>query len=338
VAKAAGKSPNSSAKRPRPKSPATATPSSAKRRMEPATVTEAEKLVLMVLNKCHRDVWWRITPDSYGEDDISVGSRQEWVDLLPVLIEAGMLRAKYSANDGQYQLVYSDASWRNMQHLLEKHHGMALHLSCFQPKGRRKAYYFCVKQKYAGNTEEEKKKNRLQFTGPSGQKAFEKKNGKIAFSKNARRSDKGLSDLLIEYRKQLHSANIDEAWNKMVDAVKNHGLVEKEVLATLKETGMAIGAANITDVEDAANVEDASNKADDDANGSGTCSVHVSRKFEEQVEAALNLNFDIRMANDPTLRPPRPNAKASRRRVARTLKFWLQKVAPRFGPAGIQSR
>jgi hypothetical protein len=110
VAKAAGKSPNSSAKRPRPKSPATATPSSAKRRMEPATVPEAEKLVASVLTKCHRDVWWRITPDSYGEDDISVGSRQEWVDLLPILIQAGMLRAKYSGNDGQYQLVYSDAS------------------------------------------------------------------------------------------------------------------------------------------------------------------------------------------------------------------------------------
>ena len=76
--------------------------------MEPATVPEAEKLVASVLTKCHRDVWWRITPDSYGEDDISVGSRQEWVDLLPILIQAGMLRAKYSGNDGQYQLVYSN--------------------------------------------------------------------------------------------------------------------------------------------------------------------------------------------------------------------------------------
>jgi hypothetical protein len=173
VAKAAGKSPNSSAKRPRPKSPARPTPSSAKRRVEPAAVTEAEKLVALVLTKCHRDVWWRITPDSYGEDDISVGSRQEWVDLLPILIQAGMLRVIYSGNDGQYQLVYSDASWRKMQHVLAEHHNMALHLSVFQSKGRRKkrrSYYFCVKQKYAGNTEEEeKKKNRLQFTGPSGQ-------------------------------------------------------------------------------------------------------------------------------------------------------------------------
>ena len=52
-------------------------PSSAKKRTAPPPIPMAFLLAADVIRRAGKDLWWRVTPDSCGKDDICVGSRQK---------------------------------------------------------------------------------------------------------------------------------------------------------------------------------------------------------------------------------------------------------------------
>ena len=74
-------------------------------------------------------------PDSCGKDDICVGSRQKWEDVLPAFIEADLLRSK-SVGGGKYELQYNEEKWKDMQQHLKEHCSLKLHLSTHRPRGK----------------------------------------------------------------------------------------------------------------------------------------------------------------------------------------------------------
>ena len=73
-----------------------------------------------VIRRAGKDLWWRVTPDSCGKDDICVGSRQKWEDVLPAFIEADLLRSK-SVGGGKHELQYNEEKWKDMQQHLKEH-------------------------------------------------------------------------------------------------------------------------------------------------------------------------------------------------------------------------
>ena len=90
-----------------------------------------------VIRRAGKDLWWRVTPDSCGKDDICVGSRrQKWEDVLPAFIEADLLRSK-SVGGGKYELQYNEEKWKDMQQHLKEHCSLKLHLSTHRPSRER---------------------------------------------------------------------------------------------------------------------------------------------------------------------------------------------------------
>ena len=81
-----------------------------------------------VIRRAGKDLWWRATPDSScGKDDICVGSRQKWEDVLPAFIEADLLRSK-SVGGGKYELQHNEEKWKDVQQHLKEHCSLKLHL------------------------------------------------------------------------------------------------------------------------------------------------------------------------------------------------------------------
>ena len=101
-----------------------------------------------VIHRAGKDLWWRVTPDSCGKDDICVvGSRQKWEeDVLPAFIEADLLRSK-SVGGGKYELQqHHEEKWKDMQQHLKEHCSLKLHLSTCRPRGktRRRGGALCL--------------------------------------------------------------------------------------------------------------------------------------------------------------------------------------------------
>lgn len=143
--KTPSKQPTPSQKRPRPKSPATAPPSSAKKRTGPAPLDEAFDLAGRVIRACPKDYWWRVTPDSSQKDDICVGSKEEWSNVLPVLVRAGLLDTKMSYGM-KCALHFHRAKWQDMVHHLDRDHNIVMHLSTYHPFGKKRSHYFCIQE------------------------------------------------------------------------------------------------------------------------------------------------------------------------------------------------
>ena len=83
-----------SQKRPRSKSPASTPSSSAKKRRTADPVDKSHQLASFILKACPVENWWRVTPDSAKKNDVCVDSRQTWANVLPVFVEANLLRTE----------------------------------------------------------------------------------------------------------------------------------------------------------------------------------------------------------------------------------------------------
>ena len=258
------------------------------------------------------DHWWRVTPDSAQKDDVCVGSLQTWADVLPVFIEADLLRTK-SIDGMSYDLNHNSSRWEMIKKELGENHDIVMHLSPYRPKKKKASYYFCIQKKKSMTNEDimmGKMANKPTFSGPSAQKAWESKNPRSEHisERVGRRSGGELRRSLKQYRKQVQSDFSTAAWNDMVDAVqKLGGILSSDLLNIVRESsGLATSDAGLAAAAASSSSDDADEAigADDDTNSS-------RNQYYDQVKVALSLNFDIRMANDKTLRPPRPNAKVS---------------------------
>ena len=198
--------PKPSQKRPRSKSPVATPPSSAKKRTAAAPIDETFELAGTIIRTCVKDHWWRVTPDPCAKDDICVGSQQEWSNVLPVLIEAGLLDTK-RIDGTNFDLMYNSDKWKQMRDDLDRNHAIVMHLSTFRPRGKKKSHYFCLqlKKKQSKNDKmASKMANTPNFSGPSAQKAWEKRNHRSEhISERIRRRSGGqLGRKLKEYRKK----------------------------------------------------------------------------------------------------------------------------------------
>ena len=157
-----------------------------------------------VIRRAGKDLWWRVTPDSCGKDDICVGSRQKWEeDVLPAFIEADLLRSK-SVGGGKYELQYNEEKWKDMQQHLKEHCSLKLHLSTHRPREGRQD---------AGRSSCD---NHPKFSGPEGQKVHEKRNpDEVLFSGRSTVLATKLGERLSAHRKEAQSAHCEAR-------VKNH--------------------------------------------------------------------------------------------------------------------
>ena len=128
-----------SQKRSRSKSPAPTPSSSAKRRRRQTIVAPVDhsfELASLVIRACPVDHWWRVSPNYAEKDDVCVGSQQTWADVLPVFIEADLLRTK-SIDGIKYELNYNSARWDMMKEELDEKHGIVMHRSAYRQKTKR---------------------------------------------------------------------------------------------------------------------------------------------------------------------------------------------------------
>ena len=240
-------------------------------------------------------MWWRVTPDSLGKDDICVGSRQKWEDVLPAFIEADLLRPK-SVGGGKYELRHNEAKWKDMQQHLEAHCNLKLHLSRYRPKAktRRRALYVC-----AHKLHRKKEGNRPRFSGPEGQKLYEKEHpDEVLFFGRFSILATKLGERLSGHRKEVQSAHCEARVKSLVEKAKELGWMPAGLLSILKGTG-----------DTSATEAGTASPGDEDVGEADTSVVcATSSDIDEQVKVALDLDFFVRMANDDMLRPPRPNA------------------------------
>ena len=248
-----------------------------------------------VIRRAGKDLWWRVTPDSCGKDDICVGSRQKWEDVLPAFIEADLLRSK-SVGGGKYELQHNEEKWKDMQQHLKEHCSLKLHLSTCRPRGKTRRRALCV---CAHRLRKKKEDNHPKFSGPEGQKVHEKRNpDEVLFSGRSTVLATKLGERLSAHRKEVQSAHCEARVKSLVDEAKKLGWMPASLLSMLKGTG------------DASATEAAAASPNDEGLGGADASVvcATSSDIDEQVKVALGLNFVVRMANDDMLRPPRPNA------------------------------
>jgi len=66
------------------------------RRNEQLLIRSTNRISLrpFILKACPVDNWWRVTPDSAKKNDVCVDSRLTWANVLPVFVEANLLRTK----------------------------------------------------------------------------------------------------------------------------------------------------------------------------------------------------------------------------------------------------
>ena len=242
-----------------------------------------------VIRRAGKDLWWRVTPDSCGKDDICVGSRQKWEDVLPAFIEADLLRSK-SVGGGKYELQYNEEKWKDMQQHLKEHCSLKLHLSTCRPRGktRRRALYVFL---LTGGQPPE-----ILWTGGT-EGAREKNPDEVLFSGRSTVLATKLGERLSAHRKEAQSAHCEARVKSLVDEAKKLGWMPASLLSMLKGTG----DTSATEAAAASPM-----KGLGGADASVVCA--TSSDIDEQVKVALGLDFVVRMANDDMLRPPRPNA------------------------------
>ena len=256
------------------------------------------------------DRWWRVSPNYAEKDDVCVGSQQTWADVLPVFIEADLLRTK-SIDGIKYELNYNSARWDMMKEELDEKHGIVMHRSAYRQKTKNKSYYFCIQNKKAMARKDAmmgKLPNQPQYSGPAGQKAWEKQNHQSEhISKRiVGRSSGQIRRRLKGRRKELQSDFSKAAWHDVVGAIqKLDGVLSSDVMKVLMESS---GLATI-DTAEAAAADSADEAVEDDDDASSKSNRYGL--YDAQVKVALDLNFDVRMANDDALRPPRYNAKVN---------------------------
>ena len=292
-------------KRQRSTSPQKTPPSSAKKRTEPAPIPRAFYLAASVIRKCDTHLWWRVTPDSDESDDICVGSRQAWENVLPVLCHAGLLRTKeVSAGVGKYQLIPIEAKWKEMQQYLEDEHNLVMHMSTYRPRGKRRCgliqKYICTQVKKTGKGA----KNTPRFNGPGGQKAYQSQHPyEPLFAERSSNRATKLSNSLADHRKDVQAAQCQKTYEDLVTKAKTYGFMDLDLLKTLKENGStstskASASSSLSDDELNADASTAASASDAPTDA-------TTNTADDIVKAALNLNFDVRMADNDQLRPPR---------------------------------
>ena len=290
---------DNSKKRRRPTSPMKKPLSSAKKRTAPAEIPMAFYLAASIIRKCDQHLWWRVTPDAHDFDDICVGSRQTWENVLPVFCYAGLLRTK--ADSGKYRLIPNEAKWKEMQQYLEMEHNVVMHKSDYKPGGKRvgrsSSLYICTQVKKTAKDA----KNTPRFTGPGAQKAHQSQHPlEPLFAKRGSNRATKLSKCLADHRKGVQAAQCQQTYEDLVRRAKKFGFISLDLLNTLKENGstsISKASASSSDTCSAINA-DASTSTD-----------ATATTADDMVQAALDLDFDVRMADNDQLRPFRYGSK-----------------------------
>jgi hypothetical protein len=253
---------DNSKKRRRPSSPAKTPPSSAKKRTAPAEVPRAFNLAASVIRKCDQHLWWRVMPDSNGGDDICVGSRQGWDNVLPVLCHAGLLRTK-AVGGGKYQLIPNEAKWKEMQQYLENDHNVLMHKSTYRPRDGSKwgvkSLYICIQVKKTAKGA----KNVPRFTGPGAQKAYQSQNPyEPLFAKRGSNRATKLSKSLEDHRKDVQAEQCEKTYKDLVRGAEKFGFMRSGLLETLKKNGSTCTSEASASASASASLSDSEINAD----------------------------------------------------------------------------
>ena len=108
----------------------------------------AKEITMSLLQRCfstlNEGIWWRILPLEDGYDDLSVGMGIDWEDLLPLLINCGLLYSTKRSTINNYLLSHN--SWQSFtetsQGKLQMGYYINKHMVCGERKSCRQ--YFIV--------------------------------------------------------------------------------------------------------------------------------------------------------------------------------------------------
>ena len=244
-------------------------------------------------------------PDSDGSDDICVGSGQGWENVLSVLFHAGLLRTK-AIDGGKFKLTPNEAKWKEMKLYLEDEHNLVMHESTYRPRGKSKCgliqKYICIQVKKKVKKTAKDAKNVPRFTGPGAQKAYQSLHPfQPLFAKRGSNRATQLSKLLAEHRKDVQAAQCENTYVDLVRGATKFGFMGKDLLDTLKENG----STSTSEASASASLPDSKTNANASTSTDATDAPDAPRTTADMVKVALNLDFDVRMADNDQLRPPR---------------------------------
>ncbi len=69
----------------------------------PTKLSEVMSLAADLMCSLPQGIWWRAFENLYGEDDVAVGTRQEWLDILPVYLKMGLATTR-TEEDGECKI------------------------------------------------------------------------------------------------------------------------------------------------------------------------------------------------------------------------------------------
>lgn len=266
-------------------------PSSTKTKEDKLVFSPAFKLAAAILSGCPHGTWWRLTPDPLKRDDISVGSRQCWDNILPTFIDAGLFGTRQVDELGiEHRIEPQLKQFDIMATYLEGLNDLKLQWTCVEPRRGRKSWHIIL------SDFDSKKKH--PYSNPIAQQMSTRGEASLSpaidgpLLRNRKANDKSLTEKLDMLRRDIETKNLlhrmkdasGDVWEAIIEAAANMGTLKSQLLQRASE----IEVSNI-DINDPGIVEAASEARND---------------IEEQIKAALKLDFDVRL-QDPLLRPSR---------------------------------
>ena len=182
-------------------------PSSAKAKEDTLVFSLAFKLAAAILSGCPHGIWWRITPDPLKRDDISVGSRQCWDEILPTFIDAGLFGTRQVDKLGiEHRIEPRKKQFDIMTTYLEGLNDLKLQWTCVEPRRGRKSWHVIL------SDVDSKQKHR--YSNPIVQQEMIQDAESLVPSVDSRllrsrkANDKDLKEELDKLRKDIESKNL----------------------------------------------------------------------------------------------------------------------------------
>jgi hypothetical protein len=77
----------------------------------------ALRLAADLLATLPQHIWWRSLADLDTGVDLSLGTRQEWEVIMPVMIKAGLFKVP-KVGDRHTKLIFNELRWEDLKRLL----------------------------------------------------------------------------------------------------------------------------------------------------------------------------------------------------------------------------
>jgi hypothetical protein len=97
-------------------------------------------LLTRLFGRMVRGIWLRVLPTDDKFDDVSTAMKQEWEDVLPLLVEQKMIKCKVTDDVENYE--YVKAPWENLQTVTRD--TLDIRTTTVRQRGTPQTWYICL--------------------------------------------------------------------------------------------------------------------------------------------------------------------------------------------------